>query len=157
MAKLAFPIHLSRAQICIFESSLEIPFNNWSKRNYSQGFSWRPKSVSFRALVEDGEHQINLFINEPIFPISADCIRAFKVPFEVLDGNIEIASIADAKALAIPPGKYSLQIEFLSLMSNKIPQVNIYFNSGECDFLIIKSDNEIDSTTDLDLMAQPAE
>src|SRR5690554_3017827 len=132
MAKLVLQIYLSYSQLCVFLSSLAQPFNDWSDRNYSQGFTWRDGSTSFRALLEDGEHQVNLFINEPVPELSPNVVRAFKVPFETPDGNIEIASISDSTPLEIPVGKYSLQVEFLAIAENKLPEINIRLNKGSC-------------------------
>ncbi|WP_445371966.1 competence protein ComJ [Methylomonas sp. HW2-6] len=157
MAKLVIKSYLSYAQVCIFSSLLDQPFNDWSERNVSQGFSWRPGSSSFRTLVEDGDHQINVFIDEPIPPrLQANCIRAFKVPFETVDGNIEISGISESTPLEISPGQYVLQVEFLQYENNCVPEINIRFNKGDTDFSILKADEEIDSGSDLDLMAIPA-
>jgi len=156
MASHVFKVYLSYSQLCIFLSSLSQPFNDWSDRNFSQGFSWRPGSVSFRALVENGEHQVNLFIDEPVPPISESCLRAFQVPFENMDENIEIASISDSIPLKISAGKYSLQVEFLRVVEEMIPEVNLRFNKGKAGFSILRGDDQIVVEGDLDLMAQPA-
>ena len=156
MAKLVIEIYWSYSQICLFLSSLTQPFNNWSERNYSQGFAWRPGSVSFRALVEEGYHQVNFFVNESVSTLPINCKRAFKVPFETPDGKIEVASISDSRLLEVPPGRYILQVEFLHHKEGDIPEINIRLNNGNCDFEIVKADSEIDKDSDLDLMAKPA-
>ncbi len=156
MANLAIQVYLSYSQICIFMSSLAQPFNDWSDRNFSQGFSWRDGSVSFRALTEEGDHKINLFINEPIPDIAENIVRAFKVPFETSDGNIEIATISDSTPLEVPAGKYSLQVEFLQFEDNEVPEINIRLNKGDSDFAILKADEELVVRGDLDLEAVPA-
>lgn len=156
MSQITLQIYLSYAQLCLFTSSLSQPFNDWRDRHFSQGFSWRPGSVSFRALVEDGDHKINLYINEPVSALSDNCIRAFKVPFEVTDGDIEVASISDSYPLNIPIGSYVVQIEFLEIAKGELPQVNLRLNNGETDFKILRADGEIDAEGDLDLMAEPA-
>ncbi len=156
MAKLKFQIYLSFSQICVFISSLENPFNYWSDRNFSQGFSWRPGSASFRALTEDGDHHVFLFINEPVPSLPTNCVRAFKVPFETIDGIVEIASISDSTQLEITPGLYTLRVEFLEPCPDGIPEINIRFNKGVSDFKVLKADSELDIITDFDLMAKPA-
>ncbi|AMK76516.1 MULTISPECIES: competence protein ComJ [Methylomonas] len=156
MSKLGLNIYLSYSQLCIFASSLAQPFNDWSDRNYSQGFSWRPGSVSFRALFADGDHKVNLFINEPIQKLGTECIRAFRVPFESFDGKIEIGSISDLSPLEIPAGKYSLQVEFLNHAEGGVPEINIRFNEGETDFEIIRADVDIELSNEFDLIARPA-
>lgn len=156
MACIVTQIYLSYSQICIFISSLQNPFNDWSHRNFTQGFSWRPGSASFRSLVEEGEHKINFFINEPIPTISENYVRVFQVPFKTPDGNIEIASISDTKSIEIPAGTYSLRVEFLKIVEGFCPEINIRLNEGESEFLILKGDEEILIEGDLDLMANPA-
>lgn len=156
MAKLEMKIDISYSQLCVFLSSLAQPFNDWSDRNYSQGFSWRDGSVSFRSLLEYGEHQVNLFIDEPIPEISSNVVRAIKVPFEALDGAVEIASISDSNLLEIPAGKYALQVEFLAIEENRIPEVNVRLNKGVSNFEILKSDDDIQIEGGLDINAMPA-
>ncbi|SDP37389.1 Competence protein J (ComJ) [Phyllobacterium sp. OV277] len=34
-----FPLTISYAQIAVFDPDLEIPFNDWNDRQYTQGFS----------------------------------------------------------------------------------------------------------------------
>ncbi len=156
MTNLAIQVNLSYSQICIFLSSLSQPFNDWSDRNFSQGFSWRDGSASFRTLIEEGNHKINLFIDEPIPDIAENIIRAFKVPFETSDGNIEIASISDSTPLEIPAEKYSLQVEFLQLEDGEMAEINIRLNKGDSDFSILKADKELIVEGALDLEAVPA-
>ena len=156
MANLVFQLHLSYSQICIFLSSLSQPFNDWSDRNFTQGFSWRDGSASFRALKDEGVHKVNLFINEPIPDSEDKVVRAFKVPFETSDGNIEIASISDSAPMEIAPGKYSLQVEFLQFDDGDMPEINIRLNKGQTDFAILKADEELVLDEDLDLEALPA-
>lgn len=156
MASLVLQIYLSYSQICIFLSSLSNPFNDWSDRNFTQGFSWRNGSASFRTLTEEGDHKINLFINEPVPEIDESVVRAIKVPFETSDGNIEIASVSDSTPLEVPPGKYSLQVEFLQFDKGDRPEINIRFNTGDTEFSILKADEEIVFAEELDLEAVPA-
>ena len=156
MAKLTLEVYLSYSQVCIFNSSLTQPFNDWSERNFSQGFSWRSGSVSFRGLIEEAQHKINLYLNESIPEIDASVVRAFTVPFEITDGNIEVASISDSCPLELPVGSYSLQIEFLETNDAETPEVNLRLNEGSSRFCIMKADQEIVVEGDLDLNAQPA-
>ncbi|MGD8619977.1 MAG: competence protein ComJ [Gammaproteobacteria bacterium] len=156
MAKFVLRTYLSYSQLCVFLSSLTQPFNYWSDRNYSQGFSWRNGSASFKTLEEDGDHQINLFINEPVPDLSPNVIRAFKVPFETQDGKIEIASISDSTPLEIPSGVYALQVEFLAVEDGMLPEVNVRLNKGVTDFFVLRADDEIEVDGELDLKAVPA-
>lgn len=156
MARFDLKIYLTHSQVCIFLSSLAQPFNDWSDRSFSQGFAWREGSVSFRTLLEDGDHQINLFINEPVPELEVDVVRAFKVPFEILDGGVEIASISDSVPLEMRAGKYILQVELLAIKEDGNPEINIRLNKGETDFDILKTDDEIFIEGELDTRAVPA-
>ena len=156
MAKLVLKINLSYSQLCIFLSSLAQPFNDWSDRHFTQGFSWRNGSVSFKSIAESGEHKINLFVDEPVPELDSKVVRAFKVPFEIYDGNIEIASITDSASLDISSGAYILQVEFLATDEKVTPEVNIRLNKGASGFVILKADEEIDADGDFDLNASPA-
>ncbi|MBC3833396.1 hypothetical protein H8K33_17950 [Undibacterium amnicola] len=156
MANLTFQIYLSYSQISIFSSSISQPYNDWSDRNFTQGFSWRKGSVSFRALTDAGNHKVNLFINEPSSDLEDHIVRAFRVPFETSDGKIEIAGISDSTPLEIPPGKYSLQVEFLHLDDEVMPEINIRLNKGQTEFAILKADEELILDEDFDLKAVPA-
>ncbi|HMW71941.1 MAG TPA: competence protein ComJ [Cellvibrionaceae bacterium] len=156
MAKLVIQIYLSYSQLCVFLTSLTNPFNDWSDRSFSQGFSWRDGSVSFRALREDGDHQINLFIDEPIPGLVSNVQRAFRVPFETMDGHIEVASISDSACLEVPPGKYCLQVEFLAVEDNGMPEVNVRLNKGGCGFELLKADDQIVMEGELDISAESA-
>ena len=156
MAKTVLRIYLSYSQLCIFLRSLAEPFNSWSDRSFSQGFSWRPGSVSFRALAEEGDHKISLFINETIPELAANVVRAFKVPFETSDGDIEISSISDSTAIEIPAGQYSLQVEFLRLEAGEVPEINVRLNKGDSGFAILRADEEVVTDGDFDLNAEPA-
>ncbi len=157
MANVVFQLYLSYAQLCIFLSTLSKPFNDWSDRNFTQGFSWRPGSACFRSLVDEGHHRINVFVNEVVPPLSEKCIRAFQVPFETLDGKIEIASISNSTHFEILPGKYILQVEFQDALNEEIPVINVRLNQGEAEFKILRADHEIDADSELDLEAKPAE
>lgn len=66
MARFEEVLYLPYSKFCVFLSSLDQPYNDWSDRSYTQGFSWRAGSVSFRALVDEGDHKVNLFINEAV-------------------------------------------------------------------------------------------
>ena len=88
--------------------------------------------------------------------LDSKVVRAFKVPFEIYDGNIEIASITDSASLDISSGAYILQVEFLATDEKVTPEVNIRLNKGASGFVILKADEEIDADGDFDLNASPA-
>ncbi|MDQ0651389.1 competence protein ComJ [Pseudomonas cedrina] len=156
MARFKKSIYLSYSQFCVFLSSLEQPYNDWNDRSFAQGFAWRLGSVSFRALIDQGNHIINFFVNEQAPAISAEVVRAFKVPFTVKDRNIEVGSISDSAPLELPEGDYSLQVEFIRPSSSGVHAINVRLNLGRCDFEVLKADSEIDEQGDFEITAAPA-
>lgn len=106
----AFTIHVSFAQIAVFHGGLENPFNDWTDQHVAQGFSWRPGSVSFKALLESGPTAVEARVVDATPTTSG--IRAIAVPFDGPEGGaIEIASIADGRTYDLPLGEYQLLFE----------------------------------------------
>ena len=151
-----FPIYLSYSQLCIFGSSLDQPFNDWNDRHFSQGFSWRESSVSFRALKEAGNHDVHLHINEPVPEFDYKSIRAFKVPFIISENLIEIGSISNSKVVQIIPDTYSLQVEFYADNCEDPPAIIVRLNTGDTSFSILKGDDQIITESELDLISYQA-
>ena len=81
-------IEIEYRQICVFNSKLKNPYNDWSEKSVNQGFAYRKGSVSF-----DTEHDgiFDLYINE-IINNNNEIIKEFKLPF-VAKNDIEIGSI----------------------------------------------------------------
>ncbi|KAA0945251.1 MULTISPECIES: competence protein ComJ [unclassified Pseudomonas] len=156
MARFEEGAYVSYSQICVFLSSLDHPYNDWSDRSYSQGFAWRVGSASFKTLVDEGDHKINLFINEEKPPLSAGVVRAFRVPFTVKDKNVEIGSLSDVIPLELPEGNYALQVEFISPSLDGVCEINVRLNKGACGFEVLRADAEINGQDDFDLDAVPA-
>ncbi|TLX58760.1 hypothetical protein DN824_09235 [Stutzerimonas nosocomialis] len=156
MVKFVEGFYLSYAQFCVFQSSLDQPYNDWSDRSYTQGFAWRVGSVSFRALVEEGYHKVNIFIGEGEPELTSEVVRAIKVPFTVKGGNIEIGSISDTIPLELPDGDYAIRVEFISSLVDEAHEINIRLNKGCCAFELVKADAEIVTQGDYDVKAMPA-
>src|ERR1041384_2036552 len=106
-----FSLYISNSQLCIFDSSVQTPFNDWTEEHVKQGFSWRPGAVSFGTLEESGPIEVTVEIKEQI-NLRASTVRAIQVPFTVTEnGGVEVATITDSKQLKINPGEYSLVFE----------------------------------------------
>ncbi|MCS4233060.1 competence protein ComJ [Stenotrophomonas sp. BIGb0135] len=148
-------IHISYAQLCVFSSNLDHPFNQWSERHVSQGFSWRDCSVSFRTLLEEGRCVVRAYVDEPIPSLGVDVVRAFKVPFVTTDGHIEIGSVIDTVPLQLAPGDYVLQVELL-WASPDIQQANVRLNKGAGQLDILRADGSIERDGALDAVAVAA-
>ena len=103
-------LYISYSQIAIFQADLERPYNDWSTDHVLQGFAWRPQSVSFGTLEEDGDLRLSIEIKQTFSVIKDGTIRAIRVPFTV-KGITEIASISDGFKIQVPDGDYSLYFE----------------------------------------------
>lgn len=130
-------------QISVFPVGLKDPFNDWEERHVSQGFAWRPRSVSFRTL-DNGPHSVDVFTTEFAGPLSHGVIRAVEVPFDVPgDGRLEIASISEAVELSLSPGKYLLRSEMFG-RSGDVELIRLVFARMEIPrFSILVADSEI--------------
>lgn len=155
MSYVKVKIDTSYSQLCVFSSTLDHPFNEWSERHFTQGFAWRDCSASFLTLLEDGHCEVGVYVDEPVGELGVDVVRAFKVPFITSDGKVEIGSITDAAPLQITPGAYVLQVELLTVWAG-IQYANIRFNRGLGQLEVLKTDGTIDLGGELDAIAIPA-
>ena len=154
----SFNIDVSYSQLAIFWSTLAQPFNNWTDRHVLQGFAWRPCSVSFKTLAEQGEHSVRCALICKTVPISKNAIRVIEVPFEVpADGGLEVASISDSVPLELAEGMYQLRCEFFSPEKDAKPYVNLFFlKTNSPNFSVIKADNGLSVNLPLLTNAEPA-
>jgi hypothetical protein len=104
-------IFVTYSQVAVFQPDLENPFNNWLPSHVLQGFSWRPGSVTFMTLEEDGDLRVKLQVKEHFDALYEDTTRAIRVPFNVVSGQIEVASISEGFCANLPSGEYSLYFE----------------------------------------------
>ncbi|MEO5326531.1 competence protein ComJ [Mesorhizobium sp. CC13] len=107
-------LEVSYGQIAIFDPSLSQPFNDWTEQHVAQGFAWRPGSVSFRTVGDDGHYCIAIEVVDHAGPLEPETVRAIEVPFDVPPrGEIEVASIADTAPFSIEAGGFLLRCEFI--------------------------------------------
>lgn len=107
-------------------------------------------------MIGEGDNIISFFINEQVPAISAAVVRAFKVPFSVIDRNIEVGSISSTVPLELPEGDYSLQVEFIRPSSSGVYEINVHLNLGGCDFEVLRADADINEQGEFDIDAVPA-
>jgi hypothetical protein len=151
MAKTVVGLNVSYSQLAIFSSGLAQPFNDWTEKHFAQGFAWRPGSVSFRTIVEAGEHSVEIDVVERVDPIGTDVVRAIEVPFEVPpDGAVEIASISDAVALSLPARQFLLRCEFPRSNDGGAQRVRLYFSTKDTPrFAVVKADAALNAAGEL--------
>ncbi|UGA36252.1 competence protein ComJ [Chromobacterium haemolyticum] len=145
-------ILVSYNQICVFNSDMDEPFNDWNQAHVEQGFSWRQGSVSFGA-IENDETELEITAQHS-YSLDNQAIRAISVPFKTESGSLIIGSIGDEREIDIEPGSYELIFE-LGKRGNWwcrltfIPQNTLLPK-------IIKADQEIIKTSNFDMNAKPA-
>lgn len=149
---------VSYAQLAVFRSDLQHPFNNWTDKHVAQGFSWRPGSVSFRSLIESGMHSISIDVVDQLGSLDATVVRAVEVPFDVPEsGCIEVGSIGDAVPLSLAPGAYLLRCEFLTPGPDGGERVQLKFSKSDpANFAISRADSDLSVEGDLVTSAEPA-
>lgn len=156
MSNILNPLDVSYSQVSVFDGSLKEPFNLWTEKHVSQGFSWRPGSASFRTIEESGLHSLEIAAISNDVEISSDAQRVIEVPFEVpSSGNIEIASISDSRHLILPPGHYALRFECSSHDGrNKIKF--LFIKNKNVGFHVLRADSDISGISNFLLEASPA-
>jgi hypothetical protein len=151
-------LEVSYGQLGVFASSLEQPFNDWTDRHVSQGFAWRPGSVSFRSIVEAGRHSIEIDVVNHAGTIHPEAVRVVEVPFEVPpDGAVEVGSIAETIPLSLPAGSFLLRCEFLRCAGAVGERVRLTFAKEDTPrFAVVRADPELSTGGELLMTAQPA-
>lgn len=147
-------ISVSYRQICLFSKKLKKPFNDWTKIHSSQGFAWRPGSVSFATVVDSGRYVVSID-----FPRSVELheatTRAISVPFQVVSkAKYEIASISDGFDLELGPADYQLVFQDWSV--GEVLRCKLSFIvDGDSNPRILKSDSTLAPGTELLMKAEP--
>lgn len=151
-------VDVSYGQLVVFASSLGQPFNDWTDQHVAQGFAWRPGSVSFRSMVEAGQHSVEIAVADWIGAIHPDAVRAVEVPFEVpADGAVEVGSIAETVPLSLPAGSFLLRCEFLQPADTAGERALLTFSKRDARrFAVVRADPELSIEGELLTTAQPA-
>lgn len=149
---------MAYGQLSIFASSLQQPFNDWTERHVAQGFAWRPGSVSFRSMVESGQHSVEIGIVEHVGDLDPEAVRAVEVPFDVpTDGFVEVGSVAETVPVSLPAGPYLLRCEFLHPAGADGERVRLTFGSKDLrHFVVVRADAELSADGELLTTALPA-
>ena len=150
---------LSHHQLAVFASSLKDPYNDWSDQHVSQGFTWRPGSVSFGSMVGAGHHWVEIEVVRHAGSVHPDAVRVIEVPFEVpADGAIEVGSIAQTVPLSLPGGSYLLRCEFMPPSgTDEDERVRLTFAKNDAPhFAVVRADPELSVGEILLTTARPA-
>ncbi|MDO9073101.1 MAG: competence protein ComJ [Rubrivivax sp.] len=151
-------VEVSYRQLAVFASSLKQPFNDWTDRHVAQGFAWRPGSVSFRCMVEAGQHSVEIDVANHVGAVHSDAVRVVEVPFNIpADGAVEVGSIAETVALSLPAGSFLLRCEFLQPAGTAGERVRLTFaRNDDPRFAVVRADPELTIDGELLTTAQPA-
>ena len=151
-------LEISYGQLAVFASSLTQPFNDWTDQHVSQGFAWRPGSVSFRSMVVAGRHSIEIDVANHVGAVHPDAVRVVEAPFEIpADGAVEVGSIAETVPLSLPAGSFLLRCEFLQPAGAAGERVRLTFAKKDAPrFAVVRADPELSANGELLTTAQPA-
>lgn len=151
-------VYVSYGQICVFASTVQQPFNDWTDRHVEQGFAWRPGSVSFRTMIEAGPHSIEVDLVEKLSKVDRDAVRTIEVPFEVPPGaQVEVGSISETVPISLPTGLFHLRCEFLQSASPQVERVRLTFSKSDVPhFAVTRVDSNLRVGHDLLTSAAPA-
>jgi hypothetical protein len=146
------------SQIAIFDPSIESPFNDWTERHVAQGFSWRPRSVSFSTLIEACLAQVTVRVIDTYRePALEHALRAIVVPFTVCENcRVEVASITESFVVEVPSGQYALCYSS-GLLSSEAVWIELLFGrAAKVEPAILKADPVLHPSDPPFLGADPA-
>lgn len=99
------------AQLAVFSSDEEDPYNDWADGHLAQGFAWRPASVSFAISPDIHELWVDIKQLKTHAP-SPNADRVILVPIHVKGGRgLECGNVVNTVQIAIPDGQYALFFE----------------------------------------------
>jgi hypothetical protein len=90
------------------------------------------------------------------FKPNTSAIRAFAVPFEIDNGEVEIGSITDSKHIDVPSGQYALYVE-IGITDDHLEWASITFvpQAGVGPQILV-ADADLSPEYPLDMSARPA-
>lgn len=145
---------VSYAQLCVFDPSLEAPYNDWTEAHVAQGFSWRPGSVSFATDSDCASTVVDVTWAEGP-PDLSDADGAITVPFVVPpSGAVEIGSVMTGVEVSLPSGHYALY--FLSPPSPVLPFRLVFVPADEVEPAVLKEGRNAKVQQGYLMVAEPA-
>jgi hypothetical protein len=148
-------LDVTYSQIAVFHAGLQSPFNEWGDRHVAQGFSWRPGSVSFRTLDEEGPMSVTVQTGPASDP-SVWAERVIRVPLGVpASGALEIATITQSIEIRLEEGDYLVVFEHGRDGDGGI-RCTFRFARGTGSALLLKADGQLSPGSQLLMGARPA-
>jgi len=96
-------------QICVFNSDLEAPYNDWSERSVAQGFAYREGAVAFRVPDHTDAYAVCVTYRSDGTHKSESPKREWRVPFDV-GSECEFGSVFETFKLDLDLGHYALTV-----------------------------------------------
>ena len=132
----------------------------WTDDHVAQGFAWSQGFVSFGVPDHDGQVRVTVERSKSFDP-DADTLWAVQTPFDVGASSVEIGTISDERAVAIPAGRYNLVFEARAPRSASDADIaydlHLHFlETPTPGFAILKQGGEIETERVLSTLADPA-
>ena len=151
-------IEIAYAQLAVFDATLTSPLNDWTNTHVLQGFAWRPGSVSFRTLDDEGSLTVEILSNQVFDQTKSQAQRVIVVPFTVPEhGNVEVGSISGGTRLHLQPGECELTFEHGRNLDGRL-WARLYFIRSETPVAprILRADSDLSPPEVLLMRASPA-
>lgn len=158
-------VDISYKTLTIHQAGIPLPFNDWRPTHIHQGFSWRPESVSFRAVdPEESTDTVEVDVRDNYSP-PPTARRIIRVPFNVGAEGVEVTSpVSDSWVLALPPGQYALYfaIEPDEMVQQEDHGAHWYYHltlvpsKEPVTAAILRADEALEPPGELLMEAQPA-
>lgn len=153
----SFDLEFLYSQITVYDAELLECFNDWHYQHVSQGFSWRPGSVSFATLEDGGTLRVMVVLGNRTEVSAQSVDRAVLVPFGV-SGNsgVTIASTLARFNYDMPPGSYALLYETGMPGTGKMWARLTFAPSASVEPRVITADPQLNPSYPLLMAAIPA-
>ncbi|WP_407398900.1 competence protein ComJ [Treponema sp.] len=148
-------LELSYKQFCIFNETVNNPFNDWSEVNVAQGFSIREDSISVMTLNNDGILKISVSTDSKIID---DANRIIEFEYQVKDENVSVATISNEMKIQIKKGLYKIRVQLCKESDESEICYLSFLKKDSTDRLprYLKIDNEITKSDNFELDSNPA-
>ncbi len=151
-----FPMVVDHAQVLVGSESREISGLLWTDEHVAQGFAWADGFVSFGVPDHDGECRVLVETSHDA-ALDPSALWAVQVPFHVT-GPLRIGTVFDARAVAVPDGRYNLIYQAFSGGSDHAYTLRLSFSLNAAPkFRILKKGGDVTADAVLRRDAEPSE
>lgn len=142
------------AQLVLFDSEAESPFNDWDSRHTEQGFSLRDNSISFA--LSDRVTEVDISLSGTNI-INNNAYLGIKVPIKIYGSSgISVGSLLYQKIVKYKPGIYTVAYSLYRTENNSVDRVLFGLTTGYSDPVILVNDGSITRVSNFIMTASPA-